>query len=186
MAFAFLTTFTVMMMVFTGIYYKVSYQGLIYNISTASEFNRDFKTDVDLKMYYYVIESRYSEGLPMDEVNEAKALAEKLRESTKDRDSLQAITSVLDLSCSLEEAMLEIEQTESYDERQLQLENNIYVLTALIQEYMYDYLYFEAVQINNIQNELEARLMLEIIVILIIIFVIFCDIFRQTIINQSF
>ena len=169
MAFAFLTTFTVMMIVFTGIYYKVSYQGLIYNISTASEFNRDFKTDVDLKMYYYVIESRYSEGLPMDEVNEAKALAEKLRESTKDRDSLQAITSVLDLSCSLEEAMLEIEQTESYDERQLQLENNIYVLTALIQEYMYDYLYFEAVQINNIQNELEARLMLEIIVILIII-----------------
>lgn len=41
------------------------YKNLLYNVTTASEFNQDFKETIDLKMYYYVIESRYSEGLPI-------------------------------------------------------------------------------------------------------------------------
>ena len=44
----------------------------------------------------------------------------------------------------LEEKIYQLRDTDSYDERQSQLENNIYVLTALIQEYMYNYLYYEA------------------------------------------
>ena len=39
------------------------FSNLLYNVTTASEFNQDFKENIDLKMYYYVIESRYSEGL---------------------------------------------------------------------------------------------------------------------------
>ena len=117
------------------------YKNLLYNVTTASEFNQDFKENIDLKMYYYVIESRYSEGLPIQEVQSAQALAKALLSSTSQKDSLRAITSVLDLCENLEEKIRQIEQTQSYDERQMQLENNIYVLTSLIQEYMYNYLY---------------------------------------------
>ena len=128
--------------------YNGQYKNLLYNVTTASEFNQDFKENIDLKMYYYVIESRYSEGLPIQEVQAAQALARDLLDSTSQKDSLQAVTSVLDLCENLEEKIYQIEQTQSYDSRQMQLENNIYVLTALIQEYMYNYLYYESVRLN--------------------------------------
>lgn len=54
--------------------YNNRYQNLLYNVTTASEFNQDFKASIDLKMYYYVIESQYSDGLPLDEVHAAQRL----------------------------------------------------------------------------------------------------------------
>ena len=48
------------------------------NIVRASQFNQNFKEEVDLKMYYYVIDSSYGETLPLQEVDEAKALAQEL------------------------------------------------------------------------------------------------------------
>ena len=40
-------------------------------------------------------------------------------------------------SLRVREKIYQIEQTRNYDDRQMQLENNVYVLTAMIQEYMY-------------------------------------------------
>ena len=142
------------------------YKGLLYNVTTASEFNQDFKENIDLKMYYYVIESQYSEGLPIEEVKAAQNLARDLLSSTSQKDSLRAVTSVLDLCENLEEKIYQIEQTQSYDGRQMQLENNVYVLTAMIQEYMYNYLYCESVQLNLLQQQISRRLTAEIFLVL--------------------
>ncbi len=142
------------------------YKNLLYNVTTASEFNQDFKENIDLKMYYYVIESRYSEGLPIQEVQAAQALAINLLDTTSQKDSLRAVTSVLDLCENLEGKIYQIQQTQSYDERQIQLENNVYVLTALIQEYMYNYLYCESVQLNLLQQQISRRLTAEIFLVL--------------------
>lgn len=144
------------------------YKNLLYNVTTASEFNQDFKENIDLKMYYYVIESRYSEGLPIQEVQAAQELARSLLDTTSRKDSLRAVTSVLDLCENLEGKIYQIEQTQSYDERQIQLENNIYVLTALIQEYMYTYLYCESVQLNLLQQQISRRLAAEILLVLVL------------------
>ena len=141
--------------------YNGQYKNLLYNVTTASEFNQDFKENIDLKMYYYVIESRYSEGLPIQEVQAAQDLAKDLLNSTSQKDSLQAVTSVLDLCENLEEKIYQIEQTQSYDSRQMQLENNVYVLTALIQEYMYNYLYCESVQLNLLQQQISRQMAAE-------------------------
>ena len=86
--------------------YNSLYEGLLYNVTTASEFNQDFKENIDLKMYYYVIESQYSEGLPIDEVVAAQDLARALLDTTTQKDSRRAITSVLDLCENLEEKIL--------------------------------------------------------------------------------
>lgn len=142
------------------------YENLLYNVTTASEFNQDFKANIDLKMYYYVIESQYSEGLPVQEVKAAQELAKNLLTSTSQKDSLRAITSVLDLCENLEEKIYQIESTRSYDDRQMQLENNIYVLTALVQEYMYNYLYCESVQLNLLQQQIARQIGLEILLVL--------------------
>jgi two-component system sensor histidine kinase YesM len=168
-AFVSLTIVVIILTVSTIAVYQVRYRNFLHNITTVSEFNQDFKEEIDLKMYYYVVGSRYSEGLPVAEVLEAEKLASSLIESTTDKDSLTAITSVLDLCKTLETQMQSIAETESYDDRQIQLENNIYVLTSLIQEYMYDYLYFEAVQLNEMQNEIQIQLIIEIAVILALV-----------------
>ncbi|MCD7760545.1 MAG: sensor histidine kinase [Clostridiales bacterium] len=145
--------------------YQSQYEGLMNNVTTASEFNLGFKDSIDLKMYYYVIESQYSEGLPISEVEDAQKLAQSLITTTTEKDSLRAITSVLDLCRNLEEKIYLIQETESYDERQLQLENNVYVLTSLIQEYMYNYLYYESVHLNELQAQMTHQIFLEVVVI---------------------
>ena len=83
--------------------YNSQYEKLLYNVTTASEFNQDFKANIDLKMYYYVIESQYSEGLPIQELEAAQKLAGDLLATTNQKDSLRAITSVLDLCENLED-----------------------------------------------------------------------------------
>lgn len=116
-------------------------------------------------MYYYVIESQYSDGLPLEEVRAAQQLAEELLSTTTEKDSSMAISSVLSLCHNLEEKIYQLRDTDSYDERQSQLENNIYVLTALIQEYMYNYLYYEAARLNALQSQIDRRLVADFILI---------------------
>ena len=108
------------------------------NISTASRFNQNFKDEVDLKMYYFVTGS--NDQLPWDEVQAAEDLATELLENTRSRESHRAATSVLDLCQNLRRCIQEIEATDGYDLRMHQLESNIYVITELIQKYIYTYL----------------------------------------------
>ena len=145
--------------------YNSRYKGLLYNVTTASEFNQDFKSSIDLKMYYYVIDSQYSEGLPLDEVHAAQQLARELLSTTTEKDSRTAISSVLNLCQNLEEKITQLQDTDSYDERQHQLENNIYVLTSLIQEYMYNYLYFEAARLHALQTQIDRQLVMDFMLI---------------------
>lgn len=145
--------------------YNSYYANLLYNVTTASYFNQDFKKTIDLKMYYYVIESQYSEGLPIEEVVAAQELARDLLDTTTQKESRRAISSVLSLCQNLEEKIYQIEATDSYDERQLQLENNIYILTSLIQEFMYNYLYYEAVKLNALQSQINHHIVTEVVLI---------------------
>ena len=126
------------MFLFSG----VQYAQVSNNISTASQFNQNFKDEVDLKMYYFVTGG--GDTLPWDEVQTAEELATTLLQNTRNRESHRAINSVLDLCDNLRSCIREIEATDGYDLRMHQLESNIYVITELIQKYMYNYLYHEA------------------------------------------
>ena len=143
-----------------GIVYALQYRAILNNVTTASYFNQNFKDDVDLKMYYYVIDSQYSEGLPLEEVQSAEKIAKKLTDTTTEKDSLRAVSSVLNLCRNLEDKMLQISKTKEYDSRENQLEQNIYVLTDLIQKYMYTYLYYEAVHLNVLQTTMIENMIL--------------------------
>ncbi len=147
--------------------YAGRYREILHNVTTASEFNQDFKESIDLKMYYYVVGSRYSEGLPIEEVKAARELALSLQDTTTQKESWKAVNDVSKLCENLEDKIYQIEATQSYDERQSQLENNIYVLTDMIQAYMYTYLYYEAVRLDELQTQMTKRLYLEIALILL-------------------
>ena len=119
-------------------WYAYQYHTILHNVTSASAFNQDFKNEVDLKMFYYVSDSAYSVGKPIDEVENARLLAEELLKQTTDKKSIESIKSVRNLCLTLEQRMDEIDDAGSYDESMSQLDNNIYILTDLIQSYMYD------------------------------------------------
>ena len=135
-----------------GTGYALQYNSILNNVTTASDFNQNFKDDVDSKMYHFVIESQYSEGLPIQEVQSAKTIAGTLMDTTTEKDSLRAISIVLNLCHNLEDKMQQIAETEEYDSRVDQLEKNIYITTDLVQEYMYTYLYYEAAHLAALQS----------------------------------
>jgi two-component system sensor histidine kinase YesM len=145
-----------------GIAYALQYRAILnnvtmasnFNVSTSSDFNQNFKYDIDLKMYYYVIKSEYSEGLPLAEVQAAESIARKLIDTTTQKDSLRAINSVLNMCQSLEKNMQQIAETTEYDARMDQLEVDIYGRTELIQEYINTYLYYEAAHLNALQTSM--------------------------------
>ena len=147
--------------------YSSHHARLLHNVTTASEFNREFKDTIDLRMYYYVIESQYSQGLPIEEVRAAQTLAKSLIDTTFQKNSRQAITSVLDLCENLEGKIYQIEETSDYDQRLTQLENNVYVLTSLVEEYMYTYLYYEAAELNAVQQVVTRQAGVEIALIIL-------------------
>ena len=162
--------------------YNQQYTAAFQNIADASQFNQDFKNDVDLKMYYYVIGSDYSDGLPIEEVETAYALAQNLSQRTSNRDSLKAIDSVLSLCDNLKEKIYDIEATSDYDSRMAQLESNVYILTELIQQYMYTYLYYEAGNLDQLQLVLGNRLRLEMVVVFLSIAILIFFSLRQALV----
>lgn len=170
----------VAIMLASMIMYNLQHSSISSNIIRASQFNQDFKEEVDLKMYYYVIDSNYADGLPLDAVETAKALAKSLLEDTENRESHKAITSVLSLCSNLEDKINEIAQTQGYDERVEQLETNIYILTELIQQYMYNYLYHEAGHLAQLQQDLNHYLILESVLVAAVTLVLIILVLRKS------
>lgn len=150
-------------------FYAGKYQQITKNVSVGSEFNIRFKEDIDLDMYYYAVGSRYQEELPIEEVDSAITLAESLKETTYREESRLVIQNVIDYCENLKEKMYELEKTPDYDGRMRQLNNNIYVLTALIQNKMMDYIYYEAGYMATIEREMLQNI--RIVILLAGIFV---------------
>ena len=165
------------------IVYNVQYASITENITTASGFNQDFKADVDLKMYYYVIGS--SGEIPAEEIRTARSLAQTLLDNTTNPDSRKAVGSVLGLCDSLWSSVGRIQNTEGYDKRIEQLETNIYVITQLIEEYLYTYLYHEAGQLARLQHMLNVTLVGEIAAVLLILAAVVYVAVRQAIATSS-
>ncbi len=143
-----------------GIVYALQYRAILNNVTTASYFNQNFKYDVDLKMYYFVIDSQYSEGLPLEEVSSAEQIALTLINTTTEKDSLRAINSVLNMCHNLKDKMRQIADTTGYDARMDQLKTDIYGMTELIREYVNTYLYYEAAHLNALQTSMIANMIL--------------------------
>jgi two-component system sensor histidine kinase YesM len=143
-----------------GIMYALQYKAILNNVTTASDFNQDFKENVDNKMYHFVIQSQYSVELPeiIEEVQSAEAIARKLIDTTTQKESLRAISSVLNYCDYLKKYMQQIADTEGYDSRMSQLKNDIEMNTELIQESMYTYLYYEAAHLNALQSTMVSSM----------------------------
>ena len=149
-----------------------NYSTITHNMNLSSEFSLSFKENMDLKMYHYCVGSAEQKTLPMKDVNRAIRLAEKLEKTTVRKESRRAIELVIADCKNLKKRMRAIAETDSYDSRQTQLANNVYVLTELTQKAMGDYIYYEAGYLKKVENDMFARILAVGIILGIFVFVI--------------
>ncbi len=147
--------FWVVLVLMIFAYYEVKYSEITHNVNASSKFNMDFKQTVDLKMYYYSVDSKLQTTLPIADVEDAIQLANSLTKTTYGKESRKTLQNMLDYCNNLKNKMYMIGQTKDYDSRMLQLENNIYVLTKLIQGKMIDYIYYEAGYMSSIEQKMK-------------------------------
>lgn len=135
-------------------YYEMRYVQITHNVNVSSMFSLNFKETIDLKMYHFSVGSKEQQFLPVKDVENAVAIAESLKDTTYRKESKQAIANVLDYCSNLKRRMYALQRTKDYDSRQVQLENNIYVLTNLIQEKMANYIYYEAGYMSTLEQDM--------------------------------
>ncbi|MDO5291780.1 MAG: sensor histidine kinase [bacterium] len=164
--------------------YAYKYSQITHNVSVSSKFSIDFKSDIDLKMYHYTVGSKEQKDLPIKEVDDAIVLAMSLQKTTHKKESREAINNIRNYCYNLKKRMYEIADTKGYEERNAQLENNIYILTNLIQKRMMDYLYYEAGDMAQLQQVMTRNTVLlivsTIVIVVIMMIVVLSRSFRFT------
>ena len=176
----FIPVLAILIIVFVMIITRnVMYASVSGNIVKASGFNQNFKDDVDLQMYLFVCGS--SDTIPYDDVASAKQLAEDLLLNTTNPDSRKALGNVLTLCDNLNSYMRRIEQTKRYADRMSQLETNVYVITALIEDYIYSYLYYEAGEMASLQTKLDLWLVIELAFVILVTVILIPVVLRRAV-----
>ena len=143
--------------------FNQEYEITLQNATTASTFNFDFKDNLDLEMYYYVVGSSNIDHLPLEDVEYAEDVISRLQKTTTQKENQWRIRSMQNLCRRLSECMIQIEKTEDYDSRIEQLEHNTYIITALIETYMHDYIYDEVRELSNLQHKISQNVAATII-----------------------
>lgn len=149
-----------------------AYTTTLQNATTAGEFNFDFKEKLDLDMYYYVVGSRGTH-LPLEEVENARRVINRLKLTTTSKENQWRVRSLLHLCNRLSECMIRIQKSSNYDEKMEMLDHDIYILTKLIQTYMRDYVYYEVQELSTMQRDVTSQVTMTIGTMAVLIILIF-------------
>lgn len=150
---------TVLILIFSVMIFSINhqYEGALLSANTAADFNKEFKSALDLGMYNHVIQPRSEhsvEDLPMEELDKAEEVLHRLQGATLLPDNQWRIQSMLYMCRNLRNYMIEIAETESYDLRMQLLEKNIRGetgLTTLIVDYMHDFIADEVQELARLR-----------------------------------
>lgn len=152
--------------------YSRDYNQIVKNITAASAYNIHLKEDIDYALYKMVSASISAEEFyhkfgeeyqnPYDEIEQARAAFSGLEKITTAPGNARRIQMIQRNLNTLERRMQEIEEdckeSGHYDENMIRLDNNIYVLTELLQENIQEYIYYETRGLEKIRVELEEQL----------------------------
>ena len=156
--------------------YNKRYDKLIYNTSVASAFSLDFKKEFDDKIYFIIIGSQsYEEADPLSDIEKAKLIIKKIKDTKDMKDTLPRIAWIEKYLSNLEKYVKQIRQNvqdgNKYDKNKAIWENDVQVVTSLIQDTILEYIYYETKEIETYRIEMERAFvqMIQGSVILIVI-----------------
>jgi two-component system sensor histidine kinase YesM len=140
--------------------YSKRYDELIYNTSVASAFSLDFKKEFDDKIYFIIIGSQtYEEADPISDIREAKAIIKKIKDTKNAKNTLPRIYLIEKYLNNLEKYVEQIRQNvekgNMYDRNMTYWENDVQVVTSLIQDTILEYMYYETKEIETYRAEME-------------------------------
>lgn len=176
-------------LIFALLNYSNAYDEIVGNMTVANNYNLDFKEEMDESIYKIV-----AGGATFDSVSEDSSLKDpykliselqnefkKLERITTDRESrvwLQSLLRNIDtLSDRVDDIKVNLETGRSYEENMEMLDNNIYILTELVQDDIQYYIYYQTKSIESLTMQLNKQVssfifLVVIIVILIVIMVV--------------
>ncbi len=137
------------------------YRQSIRNLTMATEFNFDFKSNIDYKMYRIVIGADTFDSLnPYEELENSRRLFEQLKDSTPQENSKKGLDGIIILIGILEKRIEDIRTSNiigDYDRNMERLDKDIYIITELIQETMSDYIYNETKTLESTRLKLDSQ-----------------------------
>ena len=174
------------------------YDSIVQNVTLANQYNTVFKPDMDSVMYQMVARSITKDKVhdklnlenPDSMIIGAKNVFNKLERRTstqKAKDQLIIICKLLDtLQANVNNLNRALEEGVDYDTNVQSLDNNIYILTELIQENISQYIYYEAEHMEIVRSDMDRQknMILLFSVIIAIMAMIFA-IGQSTLISKS-
>ena len=134
------------------------YNDMLNSVVAASEFSLDFKEDFDYETYLLIVgnvspdESRTSALLAG-----ARNVVESLEEYTYNADNRDRLASALkylnNLDGYIDKIKVNLENENRYEKNMLIWENDVQIVTALLQETINEYIYYENKQIQIAQAQ---------------------------------
>lgn len=149
--------------------YRSAYENIVSNMTVANNYNLDFKEELDEGIYklavgYTSFDSIQDDGSlenPYALIGELRADFTDLMAITTDRQSRVWLESLLRNLDTLEERIddvrANVEQGGRYDENMEMLDNNVYILTELIQDDIQYYIYYQTRSIGSLTAQLNEQ-----------------------------
>ncbi len=136
------------------------YEVMINSLAQASEFSLDFKKDYDYETYLLIVGNKSAEESPMDEMLiNAEDIVIKLMDLTASKENNKRLESAIRYITNLRTYKERIEENliddEKYDDNIEIWENDVQIVTELLNDTIQEYIYYEVkdLQLARVENQ---------------------------------
>ncbi len=156
-------------LIFSLLNYSNSYDSIVSNMTIANNYNLNFKEEMDESIYklavgyvtFDMIDEDPTLQNPYTLLEELRSEFNELMKITTDRESrgwLQSLLRNIDtLEDRIDDIRENIERGGQYEENIEMLDNNIYILTELIQDDIQYYIYYQTESIDHLKTQLNSQ-----------------------------
>lgn len=151
------------------IQYTRTYDKIVNNMTVANDYNLNFKEEMDESLYKLVVGYVTFDNISEDEslkdpymlINELREAFIDLKDITMEAESrvwLETLLRNIDtLEDRVDDIVENVSQGGSYDKNIKELDNNIYILTELIQDDIQYYIYYQTKSMEKVTDNLNQQ-----------------------------
>lgn len=156
-------------LLFSLVNYSSAYDAIVSNLTIANNYNLNFKDEIDESIYKLAVEAVTFDNIDRDDslhnpytlISELRDEFTELAHITTDAESRAWLQSLLRNIDTLEDRVGDIkkniDQGGQYEKNMEMLDNNIYILTDLIQDDIQYYIYYQTANMEELRKELNVR-----------------------------
>ncbi|MDE6211862.1 MAG: two-component sensor histidine kinase, partial [Lachnospiraceae bacterium] len=149
--------------------YSNAYDAIVDNMTVANNYNLNFKEEMDESLYKLVVgfvtfdtvgddETLVDPYVLLDELRSEFYNLMRITTDDESRARLQILLRNIDtLQDRVDDIRTNLETDVSYDTNIDMLDNNIYILTELIQDNIQSYIYYQTKSMEHLTNQLNAK-----------------------------